>query len=143
LTTTFTVAVLLSAQQPAMAESYHRSPGWHNDIRHFQRYDLHRWRGGRWSHGWHNGYQGWWWVVAGTWYFYPAPVYPYPNPYVPPVVVQQSPPPAMTPEPSSAAAPDAQYWYYCEPANTYYPYVATCPSGWKKVPAASPDAPPQ
>ena len=36
------------------------------------------WRGGAWRHAWFNGRYGWWWLVGGAWYFYTAPVYPYP-----------------------------------------------------------------
>ena len=28
---------------------------------------------------------GWWRVVGGLWYWYPTPIYPYPDPYTPPV----------------------------------------------------------
>ncbi|MEJ2553398.1 MAG: hypothetical protein P8079_05115 [Gammaproteobacteria bacterium] len=128
-----TAATLLTVSLPATAER--RERGWHghHDIRHFDRHDLHRWRGGHWVHGRHDGFLGWWWVVAGIWYFYPAPIHPYPNPYVPPAAV---PPPS--PPPSAA-----RYWYYCEAAQTYYPYIATCPGGWKKVPVIPPDAPQQ
>ena len=94
------------------------------DIRHFGDADLHRWRGGHWVHTRHGGRLGWWWVVGGVWYFYPAPIYPYPDPYVPPVVV--------TPEPPAAQAPP-QYWYYCNSARRYYPYVTSCPEGWMQV----------
>jgi len=109
-------------------------PAWgHGDIRHFPRYDARIWRGGRWYHGDYGGRIGWWWIVAGTWYFYPTPIYPYPNPYVPPVVVNTYPttPPATGPAPTD-------YWYYCRSAKSYYPYVATCPEGWEKVPATPP-----
>lgn len=151
LYTVFTAAIVLTISQPALAERGERGWDRHGDIRHFRSHDLHRWSGGRWVHGRHDGYLGWWWVVAGIWYFYPSPVYPYPDPYIPPVVVEQQPPaiiqqapPAATPsQPSAAAAPTPQYWYYCEPAGAYYPYVAACPSGWKKVPATPPDAPQQ
>jgi hypothetical protein len=104
---------------------------WHgDDIRHFRRHDLPRWQGGHWYHGPHLGRPGWWWIVGGIWYYYPRPVYPFPDPYVPPAVVIQTPgvPPATT-----------QYWYYCESAGTYYPYVAVCPGGWRAVPATPPN----
>ncbi|HEX7688086.1 MAG TPA: hypothetical protein VF453_10280 [Burkholderiaceae bacterium] len=104
--------------------------GWHGDIRHFGDHDWHVWRGGRWVHGPHGGHPGWWWVVGPTWYFYPSPVYPYPDPYEPP-------PPWTVPMP----APPARFWYFCEESRSYYPYVATCPGGWKQVPAVqAPDA---
>lgn len=76
--------------------------------------DVDRWHGGHWVHGEHLGRLGWWWVVGDDgWYSYPAPVYPYPEPYAPPAVV----------------APSADYWYYCTSAGAYYPYVSECPEG--------------
>ncbi len=95
----------------------------HRDIRHFRDHDLRVWRGGHWIHDRHDGRFGWWWVVGGAWYFYPAPVYPYPNPYVPPVVVAAPPRPDASP----------QYWYFCRSSNAYYPYVTSCPEGWMQV----------
>lgn len=71
---------------------------------------------------------GWWWVAGGSWYFYPAPVYPFPNPYEPPVVQL----------PHAALPPPTAYWYYCEATKSYYPYVASCPLGWQRVPATPP-----
>ena len=72
------------------------------------------------------GRLGWWWIVGGAWYFYPAPVYPYPDPYIPPAVVTPALPPSLTQSPP-------QYWYYCPSAKGYYPYVADCPEGWRPV----------
>lgn len=120
---------------------------WHGgEMRHFNEREWNHWRGGRWMHSRHDGRLGWWWVAGGMWYFYPSPVYPYPDPYVPPmvaapqppVVVQQQPPVVVAPQPPVTAAPQApqaQNWYYCEDSKTYYPYVNTCNSGWKQVPA--------
>ena len=106
---------------------------WHGDIRHFHEYDMPRWRSGRWYHGLHDGRHAWWWIAGGVWYFYPRPVYPYPDPYLPPVVV--------VPQPSQPPAA-VQYWYYCPNPEGYYPYVAQCQVGWQKVPATiPPDAP--
>lgn len=98
----------------------------YGDIRHFDRHDLGVWRRGHWYHGSHDGHFGWWWVIGTLWYFYPAPVYPYPNPYVPPVV---APPPSASPP---------QYYYYCENPSGYYPYVIQCPGGWRLVPTTPP-----
>jgi hypothetical protein len=56
---------------------------------------------------------GWWWIVGCVYYLYPAPVYPYPDPYVPPTVV-----PAPT------------YWFYCQNpprAITLMCRAAPCP----------------
>ena len=92
------------------------------DIRRFRDRDIAVWRGGGWIHGRHTGRDGWWWVVNGTWYWYPAPVYPFPDPYVPPAV--------------AAVPPGAQYWYFCRNPRGYYPYVPTCRVPWQAVPAA-------
>lgn len=96
--------------------------------------DISPWYGGRWVQTRHDGRVGWWWVVGTIWYFYPAPVYPYPDPYAPPETLTL---PANT-APATAASPPVQYWYYCPSVNSYYPYVGACPEGWTKVPAALP-----
>ena len=74
----------------------------------------------------------------GPWYSAP-PVY-----YQPPVVVEVPARPAFYQTAPAVAptvvAPPANYWYYCEPAQAYYPYVKQCPSGWQKVPAQPVDA---
>jgi len=39
-------------------------------------------------------------------------------------------------KPSAQTAPQseqASFWYYCNGAKTYYPYVRECPSGWVQV----------
>lgn len=104
-------------------------PGWRGEIGRFHEHDIELWRGGRWSRGLHGGRMGWWWVVAGAWYFYPSPVYPYPDPYQPPVVLQQQ-----------ATPPSPQYWYYCADPAGYYPYVAECHVNWQQVAASPPPA---
>lgn len=104
---------------PAHAQERWR---WGGDIHRFHEGDWEHWRGGHWFHGPHGGRPGWWWVVGGFWYFYPAPVYPYPDPYVPPQVVAGAPP-----------APSV--YYYCDSPQGYYPYVAQCPTPWRTVPA--------
>lgn len=133
----------------ALAQSVSVGVQWHSgDIRHFDARDRHHWNSGRWHRGHHDGRFGWWWIVGGAWYFYPQPVYPYPDPYRPPVIVEQvptqpiivqvpSPVPAqpVAPVPAPAQTVQQQFWYYCDAAQGYYPYVATCPSGWRTVPA--------
>jgi len=121
-----------------------QSHHWRGDIHEFHRHDLDHWRGGHWYRGPHGGRLGWWWIVGGIWYFYPQPVYPYPDPYVPPVVVvpqaaMPAPPPVVAappvaaPPPAGPAAPSN--WYYCESPRGYYPYVPDCATGWRMVPA--------
>ncbi len=94
--------VLLAAALPVFAQP---RPGWRGG---FHEHDIVVWRGGHWFHGWHGPRLGWWWIVGGAWYWYPAPVYPYPDVYTPYVpecasgwkTVPATPPPrAATPTP--------------------------------------------
>ncbi|MBV9521248.1 MAG: hypothetical protein JO010_00550 [Alphaproteobacteria bacterium] len=103
-----------------------RREGWHDrDIHRFRDHDFDRWQGGHWFEGRHHGRLGWWWVIDGSWYYYPAPVYPYPDPYQPPVVVSPAPAPPVP----------GPIYYYCERPRGYYPYVPTCTVPWRGVPA--------
>ena len=129
------LAVLLAAglcASAARADDHHDFHG--RDYHHLDRHEVEVWHGGHWFHDWHDGRYGWWWVVDGGWYFYPAPVYPYPT-YIPPAVVIQQPPP------TPAGMPPAQSWYYCDNPQGYYPYVASCNGPWRPV-AATPSPPP-
>jgi hypothetical protein len=96
----------------------------HRDYSHFSAHERAMWRGGRWHHGWHDGRNGWWWDVGGLWYFYAAPIYPYP------LVVSDFywSAPVMAP----AYAPG--YWYWCPTYGAYYPTVASCSVPWVPVP---------
>ncbi|MEJ2687080.1 MAG: hypothetical protein P8124_07685 [Gammaproteobacteria bacterium] len=60
-------------------------------------------------------------------YWGPPPAYY----YNPPVIVTQPPPPTVYISPEREHKP--YYWYYCESAKRYYPYVKQCPGGWMKV----------
>jgi hypothetical protein len=127
LTTTFLASV---GSQPVRADEWRGHEEWHDrgDIHHFHEHDYEHWRGGRWFNGFHEGRNGWWWIVDGGWYFYPSPVYPYPDPYTPPtVIVEQAPAPVSAP-PSSV--------YYCTNPQGYYPYVPLCSVPWQKVAGA-------
>ena len=83
-------------------------------------------------------------VVVGFgvpfWYPY-GYAYPYPYPsYAPAVAAEYSAPTYLQQDYQSQPQ---QYWYYCRGAETYYPYVKECPSGWLTVvPHASPPPPP-
>jgi len=148
------ITVLGVATGAAAEPREHRGDGWHGDIRAFHERDIQRWRGGRWYRGAYRGHFGWWWIVGGVYYWYPRPVYPYPDPLVPPVYVEQPPvvtehsmPQQVPPPPSAPGQPPqslpqaaAGTWYYCDSAKSYYPYVADCPGGWRAVPA-TPNAP--
>lgn len=92
---------------------------WHGDRGRGYVHGGPGWGGGHWAHGHHGGQLGWWWVVGPSWYYYPAPVYPYPAaPWVP----------------SEVLVP-VQYWYFCQPLRGYYPNVSACPIPWTVVPA--------
>ena len=100
-------------------------------------------RGGFHHGGGHRGHIG---VFIGAplfwpWYYPPA-YYPYSYyPYsYPPVVVTPSPPPVYVERSDQefAPAPQAQFWYYCENPQGYYPTVRECPVGWQQVPARPP-----
>jgi hypothetical protein len=130
-----TTALVSLAQPNSFAGEHHESrnyhhEGWRGDIHHFHEHDIAHWRAGSWRHDWHGGREGWWWIVGGVWYFYPSPVYPYPDPYLPPV--------AVAPQPAPTPPAPAQYWYYCPNPAGYYPYVAQCQTDWQKVPATTP-----
>lgn len=134
------LSVLPALVSPSMADERgreHRRDGrWHGaDIRHFHERDLAVWRSGYWHHGRHAGRVGWWWVVGGVWYYYPAVIKPYPDPYLPPLIELPPPPPAP------AAPAPSQFWYYCPDPQGYYPYVPTCPTPWQPVPANAPPSP--
>jgi hypothetical protein len=78
--------------------------------------------------GWHH-YRPWW----GPRYYWPGPVvmgpwYPYGYYATPPVVIQQPAPTYVQPEEQQA-----DYWYYCQNPQGYYPYIKSCPGGWMKV----------
>ena|SRR5437868_2284370 len=63
----------------------------------------------------------------------------------------QSPPdpgPQYGPQPGSQSGPQAGpppgarpaqgIWYHCDRPEGYYPYIQSCPGGWRKVPAQPP-----
>jgi hypothetical protein len=118
-----------------------------HDYAHFTPHDRDLWHRGAWRHEFHDGRFGWWYAVDDVWYFYAAPVYPYPT-YIPDVVYipeeEEAPPPvyiAAPPEPSPPpqyGQPPAYYYYFCPDTQTYYPYVSGCASAWQPVPAAPP-----
>jgi hypothetical protein len=120
-------------------------------------------RSGRRHNGGHNHFHSgtsffvgvgaplWWWGWGWPYYsyypyypYYPSyyysdygyytyspydPYYPYRSVYPGQMVVQQA-PPAYTQQGQPA---EPYYWYYCEGAQAYYPYVQQCPAGWMKV----------
>ncbi|HUO91681.1 MAG TPA: hypothetical protein VMU22_02115 [Rhizomicrobium sp.] len=112
---------------------HHAGPGhfgtFHgHDFAHFTPGERAAWQGGSWRHEWHNGHYGWWWFVGGLWFFYTAPIYPYPL-YVGPDYYYDY-------YGENGAPP--YYWYYCEDPAGYYPYVQQCNGPWEPVPPSSP-----
>ena len=89
------------------------------------RRDLDRWRGGHWFHGRRGRRLGWWWFAGGFWYWYPSPIYPYPD-YASQDYVSGG----------------GEVWYRCEDPPGFYPYLQSCPSGWEPVPTAPTGDPP-
>jgi hypothetical protein len=91
---------------------------------------------GHHGHGRHGGTRvyvggGYWFGPPPFWgprYYYGGPVY-YGGPayYAPPVVVQPA------PRYIERGREEAEYWYYCENPQGYYPYVRSCPAGWMRV----------
>jgi hypothetical protein len=61
----------------------------------------------------------------GPWWVMPPPIY-----YSQPIVVEREAPIII----DQTVAP-IDYWFFCRPANAYYPYVRDCPAPWEKVPA--------
>ena len=101
------------------------------------------WHGGRWFHGDHGGRFGWWWIVGPSWMMYDTPIYPYPDPMLPPAYIIDepvTPPITYVQTVSPPPPPPSQVWYHCRHPEGYYPYIATCASGWQTVPAVPPDA---
>jgi hypothetical protein len=111
------------------------------DFYRFSDEDRRVWIGGRWNNTCFGGRCGWWWFAGGQWYFYTAPVYPYPlvvadisyaapvAPYVPPPVQASLPPQPLS------IAPPPQFWYYCDNPAGYYPSVQACSTGFRQVAA--------
>jgi hypothetical protein len=127
----------------------HPGPAFHGAVRGFHGHDFAhftpaertRWVGGGWHHDWHNGRFGWWWAVGPAWYFYTAPIYPYPD-YV--AAIYDDPTMGAPPPPVAVPAGAASgYWYYCQPSGVYYPYVQSCPAPWTQVTPTPPQAPQQ
>ena len=94
------------------------------DFAHFSDRDRDDWRHGHWRHSWHNGHFGWWWYADDDWFYYPEPIYPYPE-YVGADDYYDY--------YDDNGAP-SYYWYYCEDPPGYYPYVQRCSVPWQAVP---------
>ena len=71
------------------------------------------------------------------WGPYWGPWYP-PYAYYPAPIVVRSEPVTYIEQSSPQAAEHGNWWYYCDSARGYYPYVKECPAGWQRVPPAPP-----
>lgn len=96
----------------------------------------HRGYGGHYG-GHYGGYYGrgvpWWWIVPPLAAMATLPYRSYdPQPLI---IQQPAPPMVIVQQPSGpqSAVPPVQSWYYCEAPKGYYPYVASCPGGWRPV----------
>ncbi|MGF6245041.1 MULTISPECIES: hypothetical protein [Paraburkholderia] len=87
--------------------------------------------------------------IGGGGYYYPwgPAYYPYPPAVAVPVPVPAEPQEYVEQGQYGAApaqaAPGQQSgtWYYCDDSKTYYPYVKSCSSGWRPVPAQQSQGP--
>ena len=133
------LALLLGSAAPADAGG-RRGPGWGRPGYGAGFYYGPRYWGPRpwWGPGWY-GYRPWPLYPFYGGFYYPYGAYgPYPAPVIvqqePQVYVQQAPPTQTAPAvPDPSQSPPSQYWYYCEDARGYYPYVQQCPRGWMTV----------
>lgn len=82
---------------------------------------------------------------ASAWHYRSPDLYPYSDGYsyqypYPPVVVIPSPPVYIEQNAGTPAGEEQQHWwYYCQRAQAYYPYVKECPQGWQRVAPQPPD----
>ena len=95
--------------------------------------------------GHHHGFRSSVIIGGGVWlgpywdpYWYPG-YYPY-YPYEPYVAAPYGAAPVAAEPQTYIEQPAPSYWYYCEAAKAYYPYVRECPGGWLTVaPQAAPE----
>ncbi len=84
--------------------------------------------------GWYGPRYGYWYGAGFYPYYYYGPGYGYYY-YPPPSQVYAEPDDTVVEQPAPA------YWYYCNSARNYFPYVQSCPEGWQAVPAPAAPAP--
>lgn len=135
----------------ASADGYrgggYRGGGYHGGGYHGGGYYGGGYRGGyyggpRVTFGFYGG-PGWW----GPGYWGPGywgPGYGYGYPYVygaAPVVVPAEPRVYIESDGTSGTVGQQQWWYWCQSAKGYYPYVSACSEGWQRVPPQPPQGP--
>lgn len=112
----------------------------HHEFRDFDARERHLWGQGRWNHTCFDGRCGYWWLAAGVWYFYDAPVYPYPQ-EISTVVYTTTPVVTTTTtttvvqktEPVYKASAAAKTRYYCDNPPGYFPEVQSCNGTFRTV----------
>lgn len=108
---------LLAASAPASAHGYYRGGYYGGPRVTFGFYGSPYW--------WGPGYWG------APYYYYPPPA----------VVVPSEPRVYVERDPAPAAPAGEQWWYWCQSAKGYYPYVSTCTEGWQRVAPQPPQVP--
>ena len=84
---------------------------------------------------------GWWGPYWGAGPYWGYPYAPY---YYPPAYGAGYTMPVVSEPQSYIQQPvPTNYWYYCEGAQAYYPYVQQCPGGWLTVVPQTPPEPPR
>ena len=75
---------------------------------------------------------------------YAAYPYYYPAAYPPSGIVSQPLPPGYMEQvpPAITDQPSTEYWYYCPPAQAYFPYVQQCTENWQQIIPQTPAPPP-
>ncbi|MBV9992998.1 MAG: hypothetical protein JOZ72_17100 [Alphaproteobacteria bacterium] len=108
-----------------------------HDFRHLSPIEHRWWVGGHWHHmRWH-GRWGWWWGVGGAFYWYPTPVYPYPEDISSTYYYDDQDEDGDYGDYQGVGPGDqgGGMWYHCASPEGYYPYVKECKGGWESVPA--------
>jgi hypothetical protein len=123
LITGFIACLLLTPSVPALAD---------RGERHFRsdRYDRHYDRHPRHNKHFERNHQrgdGPTWGALGLGLAVGGVMLAIESPRPPRVVVVPAAPPPVRPA--------ERMWYFCESAQTYYPYVQSCFEGWRAVPA--------
>ena len=103
------------------------------DFRSLNAVERAAWVRGRWHHGCRNRICGWWWFTGDYWYWYAAPMYPYPD-YISPEEAE----PSDEETPTEATPPQdlsGDTFYYCADPSGYYPQIPICNVPWEAVSA--------
>jgi hypothetical protein len=127
---------------PPSGGQHHFDGGSHGDFHHDGGHFRHDHDHFGFGFGFGGFWDPWWgWGPAEYWgypYYYPSYYPPYPAYYAPPAGYAPQPVAPAATSPQFSGAPPAQYWYYCDNPQGYYPYVQNCGSQWRQVAATPP-----